>query len=113
MPHLRAAPPGREYTLSTTTNTTFRVLGTDDHGRLLMAVHRRGAPLNAATDFPAGCLLFLQQRRNPALSEWVQVHAFEYGRYATAQIFCDRQVQALRPRATHSGILTCSTCQDI
>jgi hypothetical protein len=113
MPEVANPEPGTEYVLSTSANSVFRVLGPDEDGHVLMAVRKRNGPINAAIDFPAGATLFLVQKKNAAVSEWVEVRAFEYGRYASAEEFALRRVQNERPRAVSRGILTCARVGDI
>lgn len=88
------------------------LLGIDEDGRMVLSVRSRTV-INPCSTFPVGRELLLvakqkkKKKAGPMTTHNMRVHAFEFGFYRTLRDFEQRATQAVRPKAVHTGILTC------
>ncbi len=103
---------GSDFLLLGDAHVRLRLLGFDTSGRPVMSV-RSKTVINPCDTFPSGrSICVTSKARVPALLV-LQVHAFEFGYYASLGDFEQRSTNSTRPKAVCAGILTCETTAHI
>lgn len=85
-------------------------LGVAETGHIIMALHSTST-INEFHMFPQRKIMqcvYTGDKNNPRQDDiFLEILAFEFGKYKTLQCFQDRTLQLKRSHATQNGVLTC------